>query len=93
MEKKKILDEISQLIQDIDKCTGKYIKVKRNPTADMSDLVEFWNTIEQMSRLMVEAHQELSFLYDYIKDEENGNTKYNGVTDCKAKKDAKWPAW
>lgn len=65
MEKKKILDEISRLIQDIDKCTDRYINMKKNPNTDIS---EFWRTIEQMSRLMVEAHQELSFLYDYIKE-------------------------
>lgn len=61
MTKEEILKDIHSLIEDIDKCENELVKAKL--TDDISRLT---NAYCEASRLIVAAHQELSFLYDYI---------------------------
>lgn len=63
MSKEQVLKDISKLIQDIDKCTGDYTKAMLEQDGPALGT----NHIEA-GRLLVAAHQELSFLYDYIKE-------------------------
>lgn len=83
MEKKKILDDISSLIKDIDKCTGDIVKGRANGIEGFAD---FANAHIEAERLLVLAHQEFCFLYDYIKEVVgDDDTKYTGTTDCNGK--------
>lgn len=66
MEKDKVLSDIKSLIQDITKCEVVLVKARA-----MNDPIGIENAHNRMESLMVAAHQELSFLYDYIK--EGGN--------------------
>ena len=59
--KQKVLEDIAALIQDIDKCVDKMAK-----DSSSKDYEAYLDTTERMIKLMVAAHQELSFLYDYI---------------------------
>lgn len=65
MNKDKVLSDIQALIQDIDKCTGEYVLflLSKEPSFE-----KVCYTADSMSKLLVAAHQELSFLYDYIKE-------------------------
>ena len=62
-DKDKVLDDIQSLIQDITKCEVVLVKARA-----MNDLIGIENAHNRMESLMVAAHQELSFLYDYIKE-------------------------
>ena len=66
MNKDKVLSDIKSLIQDITKCEVVLVKARA-----MNDPIGTENAHNRMESLMVAAHQELSFLYDYIK--EGGN--------------------
>ena len=66
MKKDKVLSDIKSLIQDITKCEVVLVKARA-----MNDPIGIENAHNRMESLMVAAHQELSFLYDYIK--EGGN--------------------
>jgi hypothetical protein len=63
MSKEQVLNDIMSIMQDIDKCTGELIKA-------LYSRDESWilDTYEKMSGIMSAAHQELTFLYDYIKE-------------------------
>lgn len=63
MERDKVLSDIKSLIQDITKCEVVLVKARA-----MNDLIGIENAHNRMESLMVAAHQELSFLYDYIKE-------------------------
>ena len=65
MERDKILKDIQALIQDIDKCTGEYVLLLLSKEPSFEKVCY---TADSMSKLLVAAHQELSFLYDYIKE-------------------------
>lgn len=89
MDKRIILDDISSLIKDIGKCTCELIEA-RHKHDDGDEVIALSN----MESLMVKAHQEFCFLYDYIKEVVgDDDTKYTGTTDCNGKKNIKWPAW
>ena len=62
-DKEKILEDIQSLIQDIDKWTGEYVSGAALQSSNRIIIAR-----RQLERLMVAAHQELSFLYDYIKE-------------------------
>ena len=63
MTKEEVLKDIKSLIEDIDKWTGEYVS---------GSVLQNSNRIiaarRQLESLLVAAHQELSFLYDYIKE-------------------------
>lgn len=63
MEREKVLSDIKSLIQDITKCEVVLVKARA-----MNDPIGIENAHNRMESLMVAAHQELSFLYDYIKE-------------------------
>jgi len=63
MEKDKVLSDIKSLIQDITKCEVVLVKARA-----MNDPIGMENAHNRMESLMVAAHQELNFLYDYIKE-------------------------
>ena len=63
MERDKVLSDIKSLIQDITKCEVVLVKARA-----MNDLIGIENAHNRMESLMVAAYQELSFLYDYIKE-------------------------
>lgn len=63
MERDKVLSDIKSLIQDITKCEVVLVKARA-----MNDPIGIENAHNRMESLMVAAHQELSFLYDYIKE-------------------------
>lgn len=62
MTKEQVLNDISSLISDIDKCTDEVIKARW----ETKDKDQEGKAIGRMESLMVAAHQELSSLYDYI---------------------------
>lgn len=62
-DKDKVLSDIQALIQDINNCENELVCAKL--TDDISRLT---NAYCEASKLLVAAHQELSFLYDYIKE-------------------------
>lgn len=61
MTKEEILKGTSQLIRDIDKCTTDLVEARMKHDDDKVLIA-----LHEMERLMVGAHQELDFLYDYI---------------------------
>ena len=61
MGKEDVLQDISSLMSDIDKCENELVKAKL--TDDISRLT---NAYCQASRLLVQTKQELDFLYEYI---------------------------
>ena len=61
--KEEILTDIQSLIQDITKCEVVLVKARA-----MNNPIGVANAQHRMESLMVAAHQELSFLYDYIKE-------------------------
>ena len=63
MKKDKVLEGIQALIQDITKCEVVLVKARA-----MNNLIGIENAHNRMESLMVAAYQELSFLYDYIKE-------------------------
>ena len=63
MSKEKILEDIQSLIQDITKCEVVLVKARA-----MNNPIGVANAQHRMESLMVASHQELSFLYDYIKE-------------------------
>lgn len=63
MTKEKVLEDISSLIQDIDKCTEDLLDGRYSHNKEKFHASEL-----QMEKLMIAAHQELTFLYDYIKE-------------------------
>jgi hypothetical protein len=63
MTKEQVLLDISSLIQNIDQCTGDLVEA-RTRRDDGDELI----ALHEMESLIVAAHQELSFLYDYIKE-------------------------
>ena len=63
MTKEEILKDIEQLVSDIDKCTHNYVGAQMNHDEDAIN-----ESRSEMSRLLVGAHQELTFLYEYIKE-------------------------
>lgn len=63
MERDKVLSDIKSLVQDITKCEVVLVKARA-----MNDPIGIENAHNRMESLMVAAHQELSFLYDYIKE-------------------------
>ena len=62
MTKEEILKGTSQLIRDIDMCTTDLVEARMK-----HDDGEVLIALHEMERLMVGVHQELGFLYDYIK--------------------------
>ena len=62
MTKEDVLQDIKSLIEDIDKCENELIKAKL--TDDISRLIY---AVSEAFRILVASHQELTFLYDYIK--------------------------
>lgn len=64
MTKEQILSDISQLIQDIDKCTDDFV----GAALENKLCSEPYKHFNNLTRLMVDTHQELTFLYDYIKE-------------------------
>lgn len=50
---------------DKDKCTGEYVLLLLSKEPSFEKVCY---TADSMSKLLVAAHQELSFLYDYIKE-------------------------
>lgn len=64
MTKKEILKDIQSLIEDIDKWTGEYVSGNALQNSNRIIIAR-----RQLESLLVAAHQELSFLYDYIKGE------------------------
>ena len=62
-DKEKILSDIQSLIQDIDKWTDEYVSGTALQNSNRIIIAR-----RQLESLMVAAHQELSFLYDYIKE-------------------------
>ena len=66
MTKEQVLLDIQALIQEIDKNDFLMKNAVFTKDADKIKFLQFDN-----ERLLVKAHQELSFLYDYIK--EGGN--------------------
>lgn len=65
MTKEQVLLDIQALIQDIYKCTGEYVLLLLSKEPSFEKVCY---TADSMSKLLVAAHQELSFLYDYIKE-------------------------
>ena len=63
MNKELVLSDIKSIIEDIDKCTDELLLAYR--AKDWSSAESVHHTMES---IMVAAHQELSFLYDYIKE-------------------------
>lgn len=77
MKKEKILEDIQSLIQDIDKCENELLRSKSEGDTKM-----FLKTLYEIERLLVAAHQELSFLRDYIKEGVNNDVEYTSSTAC-----------
>ena len=69
MNKEKILEDIQSLIQDIDKWTGEYVSGSVLQNSNRIIIAR-----RQLENLMVAAHQELTFLYDYIKEGDKDDT-------------------
>lgn len=61
MNKEQVLEDIRSLISDIDKCTADLVKAY----LEKND-VEVYDKHLRMESIMLRAHQELEFLYDYI---------------------------
>lgn len=66
MTKEKVLEDVATLMQDINNCTGDLVHGRKQGDIGLITMSRW-----KMESLMVQAHQELGFLYDYIK--EGGN--------------------
>ena len=63
MTKQEVLADIDKLCGDIDNCTGDIVRAAKE-----RDYEAFERANNKASGLLVSAHQELSFLRDYIND-------------------------
>lgn len=61
MTKKKVLEDISKLCEDLDNCIWDICKAAQNRNIEALNEANV-----DASRLIICAHQELSFLMDYI---------------------------
>ena len=66
MTKEEVLKSIDKLCKELDDCTTDLIKSKRERDIEGISIACF-----NMERLIVDSHQELSFLRDYIKENVN----------------------
>ena len=63
MERQKVLSDIASLISDINNCTSDIVYGRKHGEVGLIASVKW-----RMESLMVQANQELGFLYDYIKE-------------------------
>jgi hypothetical protein len=63
MTKNEVLKDVSSLMEKIDECTWTIISAAHDRDIEAVNAANV-----RMQSLMVDAHQELTFLYDYIVD-------------------------